>query len=267
MDNGKNIDSLRGGQLKNLSEKDMLFLIESFADKRSDHQNIAKLVKGDEDIINHMIDSDRVFNKVMDSREQFLAISPYFLFSLLLRKAFRDKRENQRFVDMAIDLLNASEPIIPWNEKRLLALLDDAHISNYIANMLAKFTKSSRLFKIDEDDAESCHYIVDMVEESMRSDNARKFYTYCHIGDYTLFLTGMIPEYIEHRLRYKRRPVDKEYYVSFGKVYYGLASGTDNARNSMLADTLSSLSDGFEVVVEILHFMNSEYFPARATIT
>lgn len=251
--------------LKHLSDKDLLFLIESYATKRNDYNNIADLVRGDEDIISQMIDSDRVFNKVIACREKFLEISPYFLFSLLLRKAFREKRENQRFVDMAIDLLNSTDPVISWSEKRLLDMLDNVEISNYIANMLTQFTCSSNLFKIRESDKKSCHYIVDMIEDSLQSDNIRKFYIYCHIGDYTLFLTGMIPEYIEYRFEYKRRPVDKNYYVNFGKAYYGLASGTDNAKRNRLSDTLAQLSEGFEVVVEILNFMNKEYFSFNST--
>ncbi|MGR3220625.1 MAG: hypothetical protein ACUZ8H_12540, partial [Candidatus Anammoxibacter sp.] len=178
MKNEEKIKEIQTDSLKNLSDKDMLFLIESFATKRTDYDNIADLVRGDEDIISKMIDSDRVFNKVMDIKKQFLEISPYFLFSLLLRKTFREKRENQRFTDMAIELLNSTDPLIPWNEKRLFDLLDDVHISNYIANMLAQFTKSSGLFKVRETDKETSHYIVDMVEDSMQSDNNRKYYIY-----------------------------------------------------------------------------------------
>lgn len=265
MDKEKERQNLQKDSLKNLSDKDLLFLIESFATKRNDYENIANLVRGDEDIISQMIDSDRVFSQVMDGREEFLEISPYFLFSLLLRKTFREKRENQGFIDKTIESLNSTEPVIPWNEKRLLDLLDDIHVSNYIANMLAQFTRSSRLFKIRESDKESCHYIVDMIEDSMQSDNNMKFYIYCHIGDYTLFLTGMIPEYIEYRFEHKRRPVDRNYYVNFGKAYYGLASETADARKNRLSDTLSQLSEGFEVVADILHFMNNEYFSSNKT--
>ena len=91
----------------------------------------------------------------------------------------------------------------------------------------------------------SHQYIVDMITDSLHSDNIEKFYIYCHIGNYTLFLTGMIPEYIKYRYEYKRRPVNKHYYVGFGKTYYGLASEHTNARRNRLTGTLSQLSEGF----------------------
>ena len=259
MEKEENIQELQKDSLQELSDKDLLFLIKSYVTKRRDYKNIANLIRGDEDIIGKMIDSDRVFSKVMNCKDRILEVSPYFLFSLLLRRALREKREDTEFIEETIELLNSTETITPWNRNRLLGLLEDRKVSNYIANMLTKFAKSSRLFKIIEGEEESYNYIVDMIADSLRSDNIRKFYTYCHIGNYALFLTGMIPEYIEYRYEYKQRPVDEHYYVDFGKAYYGLASEHTNARGDRLSDTLSQLSEGFEVVVQVLRFMNSEY--------
>jgi hypothetical protein len=264
MEKEKNIRELQKDSLQGLSGKDLLFLIKSYVTKRSDYENIANLIRGDEGIIGKMIDSDRVFDKVMNCKERVLEVSPYFLFSLLLRRTLREKREDTEFVEETLETLNSTDPVTPWNRKRLLSLLEDTKISNYIANVLTGFARSSRLFKIIEGDEESYHYIVDMIADSLRSNNIRRFYIYCHIGNYALFLTGMVPEYIEYRYEYKQRPVDEHYYVDFGKAYYGLASEHTNAKKNRLSGTLSQLSEGFEVVVQILRFMNSEYlYPVR----
>jgi hypothetical protein len=259
MEKKENIQELQKDSLQELSDKDLLFLIKSYVTKRRDYKNIANLIRGDEDIIGKMIDSDRVFSKVMNCKERILEVSPYFLFSLLLRRALREKREDTEFIEETIEILNSTESVTPWNRNRLLGLLEDKKVSNYIVNVLTKFAKSSRLFKIVEGEEESYNYIVDMIADSLRSDNIRKFYTYCHIGNYALFLTGMVQEYIEYRYEYKQRPVDEHYYVDFGKAYFSLASEHINARKNRLSDTLSQLSEGFEVVVQVLRFMNSEY--------
>jgi len=261
MEKEETIKELQKDSLQSLSDKDLLFLIESYVTRRSDYENIANLINGDEDVIAKMIDSDRVFNRVMNCTERILAISPYFLFSLLLRRAFKEKRRDTNFIEKTIDALNNTKPIIPWDKNRLMSLLEDAQVSNYIANMLTQFIDSSKLFGIrDRDDEKKSHqYIVDMITDSLYSDNIEKFYIYCHIGNYTLFLTGMIPEYIKYRYEFKRRLVDKHYYVGFGKTYYGLASEHTNARRNRLTGTLSQLSEGFEVVAQVLSFMNREY--------
>jgi len=265
MEKEEAIKELQKESLQGLSDKDLLFLIESYVTKRNDYENIARLINGDEDVIAKMIDSDRVFNKVMSCTERILAISPYFLFSLLLRKAFKEKREDVKFIEKTIDVLNNMKPVIPWNQNRLMSLLEDTHISNYIANMLAQFIESSKLFSMGDDEKRSHQYIVDMITNSLHSDNSEKFYIYCHIGNYTLFLTGMIPEYIKYRYESKRRPVDKHYYVGFGKTYYGLASEHTNARRNRLTGTLSQLSEGFEAVSQVLSFMNKEYLCTAKT--
>ena len=267
MEKDEAIKELQNENLQGLSDKDLLFLIESYVTKRNDYENIASLINGDEDVIAKMIDSDRVFNKVMNCTERILAISPYFLFSLLLRRAFKEKRKDIKFIEKTIDVLNSMKPVITWNKNRLMDLLEDTQVSNYIANMLAQFIESSKLFSTNDDEKKSHQYIVDMITDSLHSDNIEKFNIYCHIGNYTLFLTGMIPEYIKHRYEYKQIPVDKHYYIGFGKTYYGLASEHTNARKNRLAGTLSQLSDGFEAIAQVLSFMNRKYlYPAKTRL-
>ena len=188
MEKEETIQELQKDSLQGLSDKDLLFLIESYVTKRNDYENIASLIKGDEDVIGKMIDSDRVFDKVMKCTGRILEISPYFMFSLLLRRAFKEKREDITFIEKTIEVLNSTGPTIPWNKNRLVSLLEDTQVSNYIANMLTQFTESSRLYNVKEGEKKSHQYIVDMIADSMQSDNFKKFYIYCHIGNYTLFL-------------------------------------------------------------------------------
>ncbi len=99
MEKDEAVNELQKESLQGLSDKDLLFLIKSYVTKRNDYENIASLINGDEDIIAKMIDGDRVFNKVMSCTESILAISPYFLFSLLLKKAFKKKRKDVKFIE------------------------------------------------------------------------------------------------------------------------------------------------------------------------
>jgi len=99
MEKDEAVNELQKESLQGLSDKDLLFLIKSYVTKRNDYENIASLINGDEDVIAKMIDSNRVFNKVMSCTESILAISPYFLFSLLLKKAFKKKRKDVKFIE------------------------------------------------------------------------------------------------------------------------------------------------------------------------
>lgn len=157
------------------------------------------------------------FDKVMREGSIILHASPYFLFTVLLRKVCKLKKDYTGFIDDVVDGLNSTDRTYPWNRNKVLKLLNSTDVSNYLANMLATFVQTSRLYRIERDDEKQYRYIIDMIEEIQRADSARRFYIYCHIGNYTLFFTGMFPEYIEHKFRDKRTLVDSRYYVDFGE--------------------------------------------------
>lgn len=252
-------NELNAHGLEHLSDKDLLFLIENYVTRRQDYEHIANLVKGKEDIIAQMVDSDHVFEKVMHERGIMLHASPYFLFTLLLRRIFKLKKDDKDFIDDAVTELNCTEHEYPWNRGKVIQLLNSTNVANYLANMLAMFAQTARLDKIEKDDTEQCRYIVDMIKESQRSDNVRRFYIYCYIGNYTLFFAGMFPEYIEHKYKCKKTLINSRYYIDFGKTYFGLASEHDMARRHELDETLHFLSEGFEIVAKLLQYMRKEY--------
>lgn len=253
-------NELNACDLDHLSDRDLLFLIENYVTKRQDYEHIADLIRGDGDIISKMVDSDRVFERVMREGNIMLHSSPYFLFTLLLRRVFKLKKDDGAFIDDVIEELNSTECTYPWNRGKVIRLLNSTDVPNYLANMLSTFVQTSRLYKMERDDEKQYRYIIDMLEEIQRSDNARRFYIYCHIGNYTLFFTGLFSEYIEHKFKYKKTLVDCRYYIDFGKTYFGLASEHAMAKQFELDNTLHSLSEGFEIITKLLQYMCNEYF-------
>lgn len=252
-------NELNAHELECLEDRDLLFLIENYVTKRQDYGHIADLIRGDADIISKMVDSDHLFKKVMNEGNVILHSSPYFLFTLLLRRVFKLKKTDKDFIDNVVAELNDTEQKYPWNRDKVIRLLNSTNVSNYLANMLAMFVQSSRFYKIEKDGGKQYRYIIDLIEEIQRSDNTRRFYIYCYIGNYTLFFIGMFPEFIEHRFRSNKNLIDSRYYVDFGKTYFGLASEHDMARQYEMDNTLYSLSEGFEIITKLLQFMHKEY--------
>jgi len=259
------LDELTEGRLENLDDRDLLFLIKSYADQRTDHDNIKRLVKGDADIVGLMVESDRVFQKLMDRSTAIQSISPYFFFTLLLRRAARELKRRPGLIEAAVDAANCQGDAVPWTLERAEGMLAERGMTNYLANMIATFIRSSRLFKVSMQDEQSDHYLVDLIEDSQQSDSARRFWIYCHIGNYTLFLTGLFPEFIHHRYTYRRRPVDEHFYIDFGKTYYGLASDHQIARRTELDSVFVQLSSGFEIVKQFLNYVTKRYLRSSPT--
>ncbi|MGH9522145.1 MAG: hypothetical protein ACRD3E_06405 [Terriglobales bacterium] len=132
--------------------------------------------------------------------------------------------------------------------------LHDDEVTDYVATMLTDFCEAEQLYKIRKSDGRPLHDVGEMLLDSNpvygeapsfdREREVRK-----HIGDYTLFFTGMFPEAINHfRLRRQRL----ENFVDFiraGKESYYIVSKFDVWEYAKAAPLFAKLSENFEECV------------------
>ncbi len=141
--------------------------------------------------------------------------------------------------------------------------LYNPEISQYVAAMLADFCEVEQLYKIRDAGGRPLHDVGEMLLESNpvygdapsfdRERQVRK-----HIGDFTLFFTGMFPESINNwRLRRQRL----ENFVDFmkaGKESYYIVSQFDQFEYKKAAPLFAQLSDHFEQCVYGLNLVKNE---------
>ena len=141
--------------------------------------------------------------------------------------------------------------------------LRDPQIVNYVAHLLAEFCDAEELFGIRNAEGKPLTDVGDMLVESNpvfgpapsfdRERQVRK-----HIGDYTLFFTGMFPESINHfRLRRNRLEnfVD---WIKAGKESYYIVSKFDCFEYTKVAPLFEKLSSRFEQCVYGLNLVKNE---------
>lgn len=132
--------------------------------------------------------------------------------------------------------------------------LRDAELQSYVANVLTDFCQTDQLYKIRDTAGRPLHDVGEMLIESEpiygpapsfdRERQVRK-----HIGDYTLFCTGMFPESINHfRLRRQRLEnfVD---WMKAGKESYYIVSTFEFFEYAKVAPLFARLSCEFEACV------------------
>lgn len=130
----------------------------------------------------------------------------------------------------------------------------DPEIVNYVAHLLAEFCDVNQLFKIRASTGRPLDDVGEMLMESNpvfgpapsfdRERQVRK-----HIGDYTLFFTGMFPESINH-LRLRRDRVENFVdWIKAGKESYYIVSKFDCFEYAKVAPLFSNLSSHFEQCV------------------
>jgi hypothetical protein len=141
--------------------------------------------------------------------------------------------------------------------------LRDPQIVNYVAHLLAEFCDAEELFGIRNAEGKPLTDVGDMLVESNpvfgpapsfdRERQVRK-----HIGDYTLFFTGMFPESINHfRLRRNRLEnfVD---WIKAGKESYYIVSKFEHFEYAKVAPLFANLSRNFEQCVYGLNLVKNE---------
>jgi hypothetical protein len=149
---------------------------------------------------------------------------------------------------------NYSAPGVELNEPELCA---------YVANMLCEFCDAEQLYKIHDAEGRPLNDVGEMLLESDpvfgdapsfdRERQVRK-----HIGDYTLFYTGLFPESINH---YRLRRQRLENFVDFmraGKESYYIVSKFEYFEYAKVAPLFARLSHEFERCVYGLNMVKNE---------
>lgn len=124
----------------------------------------------------------------------------------------------------------------------------DPPLVDYLAEMLVRFAKSDAIYGLRTPRGERLMQVADMLAEAQARQGAARRRMHRHIGDFTLFWTGVYPE-IANRMRQGRRDslID---YCDQGKRNYYLASKLPAAEEEPApVDVLQRLSDNFELCV------------------
>jgi hypothetical protein len=150
--------------------------------------------------------------------------------------------------------------------------LRDAEMQDYVANILSEFCEVEQLFKLRNAGNRALDDVGEMLLEADpvygpapsfdRERQVRK-----HIGDYTLFLSGMFPESINH---YRLRRQRLENFVDFikaGKESYYIVSKFDQFEYANLAPLFAKLAREFESCVYGLNLVKGDLQEMQHPIT
>ena len=124
----------------------------------------------------------------------------------------------------------------------------DPPLVDYVADMLVQFVRNDAIFGVRSPRGERLLAVADMLAEAQARQGSARRRVHRHIGDFTLFWTGVYPEVAEHmRERHGRDSLLN--YQDQGKRNYFIASTLPADRESAPDDVLERLSQNFELCV------------------
>jgi hypothetical protein len=141
--------------------------------------------------------------------------------------------------------------------------LEEPQVATYVAAVLADFARTENLYRIRNAQGKRLEDVGEMLVESNpvleaasfdREREVRK-----HVGDYTLFMTGLFPENVA-RIQQRRRPHLEAFvdFVQAGKESYAVVSSFNQFEYREEAPLFRRLSENFELCVVGLNLVKQE---------
>ena len=145
-------------------------------------------------------------------------------------------------------------------------------VHDYVANLLTEFCEAETLYKIKNADGRPLCDVGEMLLESDpvygpapsfdRERQVRK-----HIGDYSLFFTGMFPQGLNHYRLHRTRMESLIDFVKAGKESYYIVSKFEHFEYAKVAPLFRRMSHDFEQLVYGLNHVKNELEEMQHPIT
>jgi hypothetical protein len=148
----------------------------------------------------------------------------------------------------------------------------DLDIQSYVAGLLAEFCESGNISRIRD---ESGRPLLDLSEMLLQADPIyglapsfdRERQVRKHIGDYSLFFTGMFPESIKHGRMRRAHSEGLVDFINAGKESYFIVSKFEHFEYAKVAPLFRQMSQEFERLVYGLNQVKNEMRELQHPIT
>jgi len=168
----------------------------------------------DEETRDLILDDEGLFQAVLE-HQGCLPISIHFYFYVLVRQVFRK------------------------------AGLTDHRLADYVAELLAEFSRTERSQLRLKGFSSPLEYFCDLLAAMQTVDDLTRFYLRVHVGNASLFLSGIFPDRIRYRAEYRGAP-GLEYYEALGRSNFLAASDHRLALKYRLKEIYHTLADRFQ---------------------
>jgi hypothetical protein len=123
--------------------------------------------------------------------------------------------------------------------------IDDAELSDYLAALLLEFGMRDRACRIAPTDDATYNYVTDIVADLEADRGQRGLLLRAHLGNYSLWLSGVFPDRITARVARAGGP-GLGYYEEMGARGFRLAADHALAREWSLSGLYTLAADQFE---------------------
>lgn len=207
--------------------EDIAFIVSVLGAKTGDTDCLVKLL-ADEETRDQILDDPALLHALLE-RRGCLRVSSHFYFYVLVRNVFRRSD------------------------------IQDRAVADYVAEVLAEFARAEQMRCIVPGQPNVLDYFFEMLAALQTADDRTSFQIRVHIGNHSLFLSGVFHERIRFRAEKKGFP-DVRYYEAIGRTQYRAASDHRLAQRYELTHILGTLSERFDTTRRALNEISDRLF-------
>lgn len=178
------------------------------------------------DGLDSLLDDPRVLNAVLTERR--VNVRPELVFYVLVRQALLERG------------------------------VDDSGTADYVASLLVQFGERKRAYRISADGEAEYGYLVDLVARLGEARGSEAFLIRAHMGNFSLWLTGLFPDFLEARVQRRGAP-PASYYEQMGASGYRAASEAPEAASLGVRNVLTSMATHFAGVRSALNRLSDRH--------
>jgi hypothetical protein len=200
--------------------EDIEFILEVLRPKVNSRDCLIQLL-ADEESRDLILDDEALLHAILEHRN-CLRISTHFYFYILVRQVFRRSG------------------------------LEERKVADYVAEMLADFSNAEQMHLRVKGQERPLDYFFEMLSALQSADDTTRFFIRAHIGNHSLFLSGVFPDRIRHRAEIKGAPSLK-YYEELGSSSYRAARDHRLAYKYDVAEVFDVLAERFQTTRRALN--------------
>jgi hypothetical protein len=137
--------------------------------------------------------------------------------------------------------------------------IEDRRLADYTAAILLEFAMAGRAHRVDGGEGEPFFYLADILAQLERARGEREFLLRLHLGNFALWLGGIFPDHVTHRVQRRGAP-PLSYYDELGAAGYRMAAGSGLALRHGMGDVLVNAADRFRDVRAALNSLSDTLF-------
>ena len=200
--------------------EDIEFILEVLRPKVSSRDCLIQLLT-DEESRDLILDNEALLHAILEHRN-CLRISTHFYFYILVRQVFRRSG------------------------------IEERKVADYVAEVLADFSKAEQMQLRVNGQGRPLDYFFEMLSALQTADDTTRFFIRAHIGNHSLFMSGVFPDRIRHRAEHKGAP-DLKYYEELGVASYRAARDHRLAHKYDVAEVYDVLAERFQTTRRALN--------------